>query len=123
MEAKLESVRENRLLNRRETIVVIFHQGQGTPTRQQIREFVASQLGVSQDAVFVRKIESSFGLGMSKAEVHVYNSSDVAKAVEPAYIIARNIPDGKKILEEIKKRRAERREKRRRKKKGAAKKK
>lgn len=122
VDLKLEQIRENKLLGRREVVALIIHQGASTPTRQQIREAVAAQLGVEPNMVYVRKIATEFGLGASRAEVHVYSSEDAAKAVEPLYIIARNLPDGKKLLEEAKKRRAEVREKKRRKKKGAAKK-
>ncbi len=122
MELKLEQIRENKLLGRREVVALIAHEGASTPTRQQVREAVASQLGVSPELVFVRSIKTEFGRGVSKAEVHVYSSEAQAKVVEPLYIIARNLPDGKKLLEEAKRRKAELREKKRRKKKGAKKK-
>ncbi len=123
MELKLETIRENKLLARREIVATIVHSGSSTPTRQQVREAVAAQLGVKPELVFIKKILTEFGRGVSRAEVHVYDSEATAKVVEPLYIIARNSPDGKKLLEEAKKRKAEIREKKRRKKKGAAKKK
>lgn len=121
MELKLEQIKENKLLGRREVVALIVHEGAPTPTRQQVKEAVASQLGVSPELVLVKNIETEFGRGVSRAEVHVYDSEAQAKIIEPLYIIARNLPDGKKLLEEARKRKAEIREKKRRKKKGAKK--
>lgn len=112
------SIRENKLLNRRELVVEAMHQKASTPTRQSVREWVAQQLGVDVANVFVRKIKTEYGIGKSVAEVHIYNDQKLARVIEPLYIITRNLgEEGKKLMEEIKKRRSERREKKRKKKK------
>jgi small subunit ribosomal protein S24e len=52
------------------------------------------------------------------AEVHIYGDSKLARALEPLYVLARNLgEEGKKLLEEARKKRAERRERRRKKRK------
>ncbi|WP_148682385.1 30S ribosomal protein S24e [Pyrobaculum neutrophilum] len=112
------SVRENKLLGRRELVVEALHREASTPTRQSVREWVAQQLGVDVVNVLVRKIKTEFGVGRSIAEVHVYSDSKLARAVEPLYVLARNLgEEGKKLVEEAKKRRSARREKRRKRKK------
>lgn len=94
------------------------HPTSSTPTRQVVREWVAKQLGVDVVNVFVRRIRTDYGLGRSVAEVHIYGDSKLARALEPLYVLARNLgEEGKKLLEEARKRRAERREKRRKKRK------
>lgn len=111
------AIRENPLLKRKEVVLEISHQGEPTPTRQAVREFVTGKLGVSPNLVFIRKILTQYGVGKSVAEVHVYNEAGVAKIVEPLYILARNLgEEGKKSLEEARKKRNERREKKRKKK-------
>ena len=40
--------------------------------------------------VYVRKIISEFGWGVTKVEAHIYDSPDKAKLYEPDYIIKRN---------------------------------
>lgn len=83
-----------------------------------MREWVAKQLGVDVVNVFVRRIRTDYGLGRSVAEVHIYGDSELARALEPLYVLARNLgEEGKKLLEEARKKRAERREKRRKKRK------
>jgi len=116
------SLRENKLLGRKEVLVEILHRKSSTPTRQSVREWLAKQLGVEVDKIFVRKIKTEYGMGKSKAEVHVYTDGALARVIEPLYVLARNLgEEGKKLLEEARKRRNERREKRRRKKKGGGK--
>jgi small subunit ribosomal protein S24e len=112
------NIRENKLLGRREALVEALHPNAPTPTRQAVREWVAKQLGVDVANVFVRKIKTSYGIGRSLAEVHIYNDLKLARIIEPLYILARNFgEEGKKLLEEAKRRRAERKEKRKKKKK------
>lgn len=115
---RIVELRENKLLGRRELVVEAVHRGASTPTRQSFREWVAKQLGVDVSNVFVRRIRGEYGIGRSRAEVHVYSDAKFAKIVEPLYVLARNLgEEGKKLLEEARKKRNERREKRRRKKK------
>ncbi len=112
------NIRENRLLGRREVLVEATHPKASTPTRQAVREWVAKQLGVDVVNVFVRRIRTEYGVGRSVAEIHVYGDSKLARALEPLYILARNLgEEGRKLLEEARKKRAERREKRRKRKK------
>ncbi|OYT26485.1 MAG: 30S ribosomal protein S24 [Thermoprotei archaeon ex4572_64] len=95
--------RKNPLLKRRELKIEIWHVGVSTPTRLDVRKYVASTLGVDENLVFVRKILTGFGLGKSVAEVHVYESIEQAKIIEPLYIHLRNMPreEAKKIMEEL----------------------
>lgn len=115
----IASIRDNKLLGRRELVVELLHAGAPTPTRQTVRECVARQLGVSPSAVFIRRVKTEYGIGRSTAEIHVYDNPDIAKRVEPLYVIARNLgEEGRKLLEEARKMREARREGRRKKKKG-----
>jgi small subunit ribosomal protein S24e len=112
------NIRENKLLGRKEALIEASHPNAPTPTRQAVREWVAKQLGVDVANVFVRKIKTSYGIGRSLAEVHIYNDPKLVRIIEPLYIIARNLgEEGKKLLEEAKRRRAERKEKKKKKKK------
>ncbi|AFA38780.1 Ribosomal protein S24E [Pyrobaculum oguniense TE7] len=113
----ISAIRENKLLARREVLVEISHQKAPTPTRKDVREWVAKQLGVDVSSVFIRKIKTEYGIGKSVAEVHVYSDGKMARIIEPLYIHARNLgEEGKKLLEEVRKKRSERREKKRKRK-------
>ncbi len=95
-EASIVSDRENPLLGRRELEIIIQHIGKGTPQRFAVRKAVAEALGVDIERVYVRNIISEFGIGRSKAIVHVYVSPERAKQIEPEHVIRRNQPPEKK---------------------------
>ncbi len=105
--------RKNSLLKRRELRIEIWHIGASTPTRLDVKRHVASTLGVDENLVYVRKILTGFGLGKSIAEVHVYESIEQAKIIEPLYIQLRNMPkeEAKKIMEELRRKAKEKKKK------------
>ncbi len=82
--------RYNPLIKRLELDIRIAHIGKGTPSRGILRKAVADAYNVDIDRVYVRKIESEFGWGVTRVEVHIYDSPERAKLFEPEYIIKRN---------------------------------
>lgn len=105
------SVRENRLLGRREVLIEVTHPNSPTPTRQAIRELVARQLGAHLNNVVVRKIETEYGVGRSTAEIHVYQDPQSARAIEPLYMLARNGEEWKKEFDAWRAKKKERKKK------------
>jgi len=87
---KIEEMRDNKLLGRKELKIRIDHFGKGTPTRAEVREKVAKMLNASIDQVYVRKIETEYGMNVSWATVHVYDDPKRALEIEPEYIIKRH---------------------------------
>lgn len=84
------SDRYNPLIKRREVIIKISHIGKGTPSRGIVRKAIADAYEKPIECVYVRKIISEFGWGVTKVEAHIYDSPDKAKLYEPDYIIKRN---------------------------------
>ena len=80
----------NPLIKRREIDLVVYHELKPTPMRINLRLQMAEVLGVDIQRVYVRSIQTEYGIGRSKARVHVYDSVERAKAFEPSYIIDRN---------------------------------
>ena len=80
----------NPAIKRRELTLIIHHVMKSTPMRINIRLSIAEKLGVPVQNVYVRKIETEYGIGRSKAIVHIYNSVERALQFEPQYIIDRN---------------------------------
>ncbi len=80
----------NPLIKRRELIVRIAHIGKSTPGRGMIRYELAKIYGVDVDRVYVRKIETEYGMSVSNAEVHIYDDPERAKKFEPPHVIKRN---------------------------------
>lgn len=97
MEAvKLEEIKENKLLGRKEVLLRIDHLGKGTPTRKEVREKVAEMLKTNIENVYVISIRTEYGSFVSWAKVHVYDDSQRALQIEPKYIIKRNIKEENK---------------------------
>lgn len=81
---------ENKLLDRIEYIFKIYHEGEGSPKRITLRERLSEQLGIDKELVIIKKIKTPFGLNISYAEVHVYDSKEFLTQIEPKYILKRN---------------------------------
>ena len=82
--------RYNPLIKRLELDIRIAHIGKGTPSRGILRKAIADAYNVDINRVYVRKIESEFGWGVTRVEAHIYDSPERAKLFEPEYIIKRN---------------------------------
>ena len=80
----------NPLIKRREIDAIILHVGKSTPSRMQLRLKIAEALGVDVKRVYIRKIQSEYGVGRSRVEIHVYDTPERALQFEPKYIIERN---------------------------------
>jgi len=104
-EFKIEIVkeRENPLLERKELELIVHHFAKGTPRVCDVRQYLASQLKVDINTVYIRKMITEFGVGRSRVEVHIYKSPERARKVEPLHIILKNLSpeERKKKLEEL----------------------
>ena len=88
--AEVVEEKYNPLINRKEITLIIYHIGKGTPQRKTVREKVAVAYGVEINRVYVRNILGEFGIGRSKAIVHVYDSVERARMFEPLHVIRKN---------------------------------
>jgi len=80
----------NKLLGRLEVIILIDHMTTGTPSRATIRDFVARLYDIDPQLVIVKEILSEFGRGRSKAHIHIYESFERLRLLEPKYILRRH---------------------------------
>ena len=87
--------KDNRLIGRRELSVFIHHVGKGTPAIPVLRTKLSQKLDVNIGCIYIRKLQTEYGIGRSLGIVHIYDSPNKARSFEPEYIIDRN-----KTLEE-----------------------
>jgi small subunit ribosomal protein S24e len=80
----------NPLIKRREVVIRIAHIGKSTPSRGLVRHEVAKAYNVDVNLVYVREIRTEYGMGVSNAVIHIYESVERAKQFEPPHIIKRN---------------------------------
>ncbi|MCS7386428.1 MAG: 30S ribosomal protein S24e [Candidatus Methanomethylicota archaeon] len=84
--------RQNPLLNRLELDIMIYHSSSGTPSRFEVRKAIAEQFKVPIDCICIRRLITEYGVGKTRGHVHVYESPERAKEIEPEYLIARDRP-------------------------------
>ncbi|MEM1741438.1 MAG: 30S ribosomal protein S24e [Desulfurococcaceae archaeon] len=80
----------NPLIKRREIVLKISHIGKTTPSRGAIRVNIAKHYNVDVNRVIVKKIETEYGISVSKVYIHIYDDLDRLKKFEPEYIVKRN---------------------------------
>ncbi|MGC8543552.1 MAG: 30S ribosomal protein S24e [Vulcanisaeta sp.] len=102
---RLVSIKENKVLGRKEVTAEAWHVGLPTPGRLQLREEIAKAMGVDVKQVYVIRVITEYGRHRSTVEAHVYDDPSVGEKLEPLYIRLRNMPkeEAKKIREEMRK--------------------
>ena len=91
MEVSIISRKENPLLEREELIFLVNHESKGTPSREEIKNKLAAILNVDTERLFIKKIESEYGITRSKGNARIYKSLERALLVEPKHIVKRNL--------------------------------
>mgnify|MGYP003301118203 CR=1 FL=1 len=90
MDIEISEKKQNPLLGRWEVRFVVQHPNEKTPTRDSIREKLASQLNGKKGNVVVDSMNSVFGKGMTKGYARVYDAPEMLAKNEPHYILKRN---------------------------------
>jgi len=106
LDFKVKQDTYNPLLKRKEVSVEVDHDGQGTPSRLDVRKAVASKYNTKQENVYVVDIETKTGTQSAVCAIEVYDDAKVAQQTVPKYVQIRNLPpdERKKVMEqEVKK--------------------
>jgi small subunit ribosomal protein S24e len=90
MEIKIDSKRNNSLLNRTEIYFTVKHEGEGTPNREIIRSELSDILNVKKENIVINTVHSSFGNQEITGYAKVYSSLKNIKNIERDYILKRN---------------------------------
>lgn len=90
MDIEITEKKENPLLDRMDVRFVIQHEGEKTPTREQVRKALASALGKKAELTVIDNMESHFGRGSTKGFAKVYVDVEKARYHERDYILKRN---------------------------------
>jgi len=82
----------NPLLKRKEVSVEVEHEGQGTPSRIELRKAVASKFSTKPENVYVIEVETRTGTQNAVCQIQVYDDAQTAQQTVPKYIQTRNLP-------------------------------
>ncbi|MEM0043328.1 MAG: hypothetical protein QXJ51_04230 [Sulfolobales archaeon] len=91
----IHSEKNNELLKRLEIEARIEHVGQGTPSRQSVKEILSKIYNVNKDLIVIRRIDTSYGRGSSKILARIYRDPDTLKKYEPEHLLIRENPEKK----------------------------
>ena len=89
MEVEVISSADNKLFDRKEVKAVVRFDG-ATPNRNDIRQAVATKLGLNPDMTVLNSVENAFGEKEIKVVAHSYNKMEKLMEVEPEYIRKRD---------------------------------
>ena len=89
-EGIVERDTKNDIAGRREIYIKVFHIGNGTISRKEIRKAIASTFGVSEDLIVIKKIHTVYGAGISYVRANIYNDMKTLQQFEPQYLIGRD---------------------------------
>ena len=92
MDLKVRQDTYNPLLKRKEVSVEVEHEGQGTPSRIDLRKAVASKFSTKPENVYVIDVETKTGTQNAICQIEVYDDAQTAQQTVPKYIQTRNLP-------------------------------
>jgi small subunit ribosomal protein S24e len=90
MDIKIVSNKENALMGRKEIVFTLRHEGETTPSRVQVRQLLASEVGSKTENVVIDSMESEYGLGQTHGTARAYKSADEARKTERTHLLKRN---------------------------------
>ena len=80
---------KNTLLQRKQFVVDLLHEGQAAPTRQEIIEQIAKNMKATKELVSVFGIETKMGGGRTTGFGFIYDNKDALLKTEPRYRLIR----------------------------------
>jgi len=82
----------NPLLKRKELSLEVEHEGQGTPSRIDLRKAVAAKFSTKTENVYVIDVETKTGTQNALCQIEVYDDAQTARQTVPKHIQTRNLP-------------------------------
>lgn len=80
---RFSKIKNNRLLNRSQMVVDVYHPASQKVTKEQIREYIRTHFKKQHVSLF--GVKKFFGGGRTKGFVLIYDNEDSLKKYEPAY--------------------------------------
>jgi len=102
LDFKIKQDTYNPLLKRKEVHAEVDHDGQGTPSRVELRKAIAAKYNTKPENVYVVDVETKTGTQSAVCEIQVYDDPQTAQRTVPKYIQTRNLPpeERKRVREE-----------------------
>jgi len=82
MEAQITTVKENPLLDRREVKVNLTHEGEETPSKEDVKNRVAAENGLDEEEITVETVYTGFGKNNSEATLKIFQEFEYDEELE-----------------------------------------
>ena len=90
MDLKITQNKENQLMARKDITFQLVHAGETTPSRTQVRQLVAAEVGTKTENVVIESMETEYGIGRTHGVARAYKSPDEARKTERTHFLKRN---------------------------------
>lgn len=90
MDLKITQNKENQLMGRKDIAFLLGHAGETTPSRAQVRQLVAAEVGTKTENVVIDSMETEYGLGRTHGVARAYKSPEEARKTERVHMLKRN---------------------------------
>ena len=72
----------NPLLERKQVVVSLEHEGNKTPSNQEVKKLISENFKTAEDLITVKHVYTKFGDGISRIFAYVYENKDIFNAIE-----------------------------------------
>lgn len=90
MDVKITQQKDNALMARKDIRFQVAHAGETTPSRTQVRQLVAAQVGTKTENVVIEAMETEYGIGRTSGIARAYKSPEEARKTERVHLLKRN---------------------------------
>ena len=90
MDVKITQQKDNALMGRKDITFAVAHPGETTPSRTQVRQLVAAQVGTKTENVVIDSMQTEYGLGRTAGTARAYKSPEEARKTERVHLLKRN---------------------------------
>lgn len=90
MDLKITRNKDNQLMGRKDITFQLGHDGEQTPSRTQVRQLVAAELGTKTENVVIAAMQTEYGLGRTTGTARAYKSPEEARKTERVHFLKRN---------------------------------
>lgn len=92
MEIEIKNRTENKLLEREEIEFDVLHDGEATPSLQDVRGLLRAELNSKDELTVVDGIETEYGWGRDRGFAKVYQDRNQLEDIEPRHVLEKNFP-------------------------------
>ena len=90
MELEIKENIDNPLLHRKEIQLVVSHENDSTPKRNQVIRDLSEQLKTKKELIIIDHLKNQYGKTETKGYAKVYSNAEALKAIETEPSIARH---------------------------------